>query len=219
MVISIVEEKIPMDKNSVNGNGLTIKVSGFVKELLEKKLPGWALYHSLQHTIDTVNGCMEIGRGSQVTDEEIVILSVAAWFHDTGFTKTVEGHENVSIEIGLSFLNSHDVSEEFKEKISDCILATCLNAKPTNLLEKIICDSDLISLGRQDYYDKNDLLKREIELRDKCEISNYEWTKRSVQFLDSHQYHTDYAKNTFDSGLQKNRITMHNQLKDTDQTV
>ena len=201
-----------MNLNIDSNNRLLSKSSKFVKDLFDKNLPGWAQYHSIQHTMETVEGCLEIGKGSEIDDDDLEILLVAAWFHDTGFTETVEGHEEKSIEIAGSFLRRHRAAEEFVNKINECILATRLNIKPETLLEKIICDADLISLGRHDYFEKNSLLKNEIELREQVEFSNLEWLKRSLQFLDSHQYHTDYAKSKFDPGLRYNRDTVYKAL-------
>ncbi len=148
------EEKTILDKSSE-----------FVSNYFEEKLPEWAVYHNLQHTIETVNGCLEIGKGLNLMEEDLEILCIAAWFHDIGYIFMVEGHEEKSVEICIGFLNSNNYPLDKINKITNCILATKIINRPENLLESIICDSDLISLGRTDYFEKNDLLKLEIELR------------------------------------------------------
>jgi len=200
--------KIDNEKN----NELLVSASTFVKKLFEKKLPDWALYHSLQHTIDTVEGCLEIGKGSLLEKDDLDVLAIAAWFHDTGFTESIAGHEEKSVEIAVPFLKQNNSNSEFINHVTGCILATKLSIKPQNILEEIICDSDLITLGRQDFFVKNNLLKNEIELRENREITDYDWLQRSFQFLSSHQYYTAYANSTFNIGLIKNRNILERQI-------
>ena len=96
--------------------------------------------------------------------------------------------------------------------VTDCILATRIINHPENLLEFIICDSDLISLGRTDYFEKNDLLKLEIEMRSGKKINDEQWLRRSAKFLSSHTYYTEYAKLNFNLQLKENLLTLQKQI-------
>lgn len=186
--------------------------STFVKKLFEEKLPSWAVYHDLPHTIETVDGCVEIGNGSGLTNEDLEILCIASWFHDTGYMFKVDGHEEKSSEIALKFLNENNYPLDRINMVRDCIIATKISVPPQNLLESIICDADLISLGRPDYFEKNDLLKLEIERRENKEISDLAWLNRSLNFLSSHNYYTEYAKINFGTQLQSNIITLRERI-------
>jgi predicted metal-dependent HD superfamily phosphohydrolase len=195
------EEKTILDKSSK-----------FVSQFFEEKLPEWAVYHNLQHTIETVNGCLEIGKGSNLTEDDLEVVCIAAWFHDIGYIFNAEGHEEKSAEISLKFLRSNDYPNINISKVTDCILATKIINHPKNLLEFIICDSDLISLGRTDYFEKNDLLKLEIEMRSGKKISDEQWLRRSAKFLSSHNYYTEYAKLNFSLQLRENLLTLQKQI-------
>ncbi|MGK0255370.1 MAG: hypothetical protein ACI9OE_002902, partial [Mariniflexile sp.] len=60
-------------------------------------------------------------------------------------------------------------------------------------LEQIICDSDLDYLGRNDFYEISNKLYR--ELKEASFVSNEDqWNKLQIKFLESHKYHTDFAK-------------------------
>lgn len=178
--------------------------SKYVNQLFNEKLPGWAVYHDLTHTIETVNACLEIGRASGLTDDDLEILCIAAWFHDTGYMFTVEGHEEKSSELASKFLRECDYPDVRIHSVIDCIMATKIMNIPKNLMEAIIRDSDLISLGNSEYLKKNDLLKKEIEMRENKTISEIAWLKRSLNFLSSHTYFTDYAKQNFNPQLKLN---------------
>jgi len=186
----------------------------FVTQLFAEKLPVWAVYHDLTHTIETVNACLEIGRGSDISEEDLEILCIASWFHDTGYLYTVDGHEEKSSEIALNFLKENYYSSDRINTVVDCILATKIDKNPRNLLESIICDSDLITLGKQEYFGKNNLLKFEIELRDGKKISEFDWLKRSHHFLSLHKYFTEYAQINFNPQLEINRMTLQKKIDD-----
>jgi predicted metal-dependent HD superfamily phosphohydrolase len=195
------ESKSILDKSSI-----------FVSQFFEKKIPQWAVYHNLQHTIETVNGCLEIGKGSNLTADDLEIVRISAWFHDIGYIFTAEGHEEKSAEISMKFLKSNDYPPNKISKVTNCILATKIINQPKNLLEFIICDSDLISLGRTDYFEKNDLLKLEIEMRSGKKINDEQWLRRSAKFLSSHYYFTEYAKLNFNLQLRENLLTLQKQI-------
>ena len=55
----------------------------FIKELFEKKIQDNLPYHDIIHT-EYVVGCARlIARNSGLSDEEINLVAVAAWFHDS----------------------------------------------------------------------------------------------------------------------------------------
>ena len=187
-----------------NRNSLKESVSKYVTELFKEKLPDWALYHDIWHTVETVKGCEEIGSASFLSEEDLEILYIAAWFHDTGYVYQADGHEEKSVEITSEFLNTIDYPKEKITKVVKCIMATKISKCPNNLIESVICDADLISLGKDDYLQKNNLLKREMETRENKKISEFEWLKRSLIFLSSHKFYTKYASHNYDNQLKIN---------------
>jgi len=185
-------------------NELAENVSLYIKELFKEKLPAWAVYHNLSHTIDTVNACEEIGKRTGLPREEMDLLSIAAWFHDAGYIYQAEEHEEKSIKIALDFLRSNNCVDNKIIKVVDCIKATKLLVSAKNLLGFVICDADLISLGSADYFEKNELLKLETALREKRKIDDLAWLERSLKFLSSHNYYTDYAQKKYSPQLNEN---------------
>ena len=77
----------------MNNNSLIIqKTAEYVTNLFDKKLPKWAVYHDLKHTIDTVKGCKRIGSGEYINKEDLEMLILASWFHDTGYLESPDRH-------------------------------------------------------------------------------------------------------------------------------
>ena len=63
---------------------------------------------------------------------------------------------------------------------------------PQNKLQQIICDADLDYLGRDDFHQISDTLRR--ELRDHGKInSDRLWDELQIKFLEAHQYFTKSA--------------------------
>lgn len=184
----------------------------FVIQLFKEHLPGWALYHDLSHTIDTVQSCIEIGKESGLTEDDLEQLIIAAWFHDVGYIYKVDGHEEKSSEIASDFLKSIDYPTDKIEIVINCILATKVSIIPKNLIESVICDSDLVSLGSIDYFRKNNLLKDETELREGRKIIEVDWLQRSLKFLSEHRYYTDYARLKFGSQLENNILRLREMI-------
>lgn len=92
-------------------------------------------------------------------------------------------------------------------------MATKMPQSPKNLLEKIICDADMIYLGRKEFFAKNDLLKAEIEKRENRVIPDADWLKRSMDFLSGRSYHTEYALKNLQDGIRVNIGVLREQLR------
>jgi len=184
-----------------------------VRKLLGEKLGSWAYYHDFRHTEETVEAAREIGAASGLGEGEMEILLLAAWFHDTGYTEVAEGHEERSVMIATEHLAGRGYPEEKLMKIAGCIMATKVPQRPKNSLEEVICDADMLFLGREEFFRKNDLLKEEIEEREGKAIPAADWLKRSIDFLTGHVYHTTYCREKLSAGVRKNIETMREQLK------
>jgi len=206
-----------MDMNQKKDNdNLKKNISKYVTVLFKENLPGWAVYHDLSHTLETVNACEEIGKGSGLSDEDLEILYVAAWFHDTGYIFKADGHEEESSKMALEFLKKRKYPKEKIEMVIECIIATMISNKPKNLVESVICDADLISLGKPDYFKKNDQLKIEMERRENRKIIESDWLKRSLDFLSSHKYYTEYSRQSYGNQLNVNIQNLKEKISELD---
>ena len=73
------------------------------------------------------------------------------------------------------------------------ILATKIPQSPMTLLEKILCDADLDYLGRDDFYQIGNKLHEEMRNGGLIETER-EWNLIQKTFLESHRYHTKFAR-------------------------
>ena len=116
---------------------LILEAEKYVISCLNDNLDAAFVYHNLAHTQRVVEKTKELAKASSLSDNEQQLLIIAAWFHDTGFTKTIEGHEKESVKIATTFLASQQVSEDDINAISKLILATQMDYKPKTESELI----------------------------------------------------------------------------------
>jgi class 3 adenylate cyclase len=192
---------------SVNGEGVLPNESFRIKfgliqftdmqeiilDKLEKELPAYLYYHNVKHTVDVVTEVELIGWGEGCSDEEILILKTAGLFHDAGHTIAYDNHEFYGTQLVKEMLPKYNYSPEQIERICSIIMATKLPPKPTNLLENIICDSDLDYLGRSDFIPVSNTLYEELKAQNKMGSLN-DWNKIQVKFISGHQYFTETAR-------------------------
>ncbi len=164
-----------------------------ILDKLEKELPGYVFYHNIKHTVDVVTEVELIGWAEGCTDEEILLLKTAGLFHDTGITVSFDNHELLGTDYARKILPGYNYTTDQIEKICSIIMATRLPPKPANLLEEIICDSDLDYLGRSDFIPVSNTLFEELKAQNKMKDLN-EWNKMQVKFISAHQYFTKTAR-------------------------
>jgi class 3 adenylate cyclase len=168
-------------------------IQEIILDKLEKELPGYLFYHNVKHTVDVVTEVELIGWGEGCTDEEILLLKTAGLFHDAGHTVAYDNHEYHGTIIAKEMLPKYNYSPEQIEKICAIIMSTKLPPNPTNLLEDIICDSDLDYLGRSDFIPVSNTLFEELKAQNKMGSLN-DWNKMQVKFISGHQYFTKTAR-------------------------
>lgn len=168
-------------------------IQEIILDKLERELPSYLFYHNVKHTVDVVTEVELIGWAEGCSDEEILILKTAGLFHDVGHTVKYDGHEFEGTLIAREMLPAYNYSPEQIEKICAIIMSTKLPPKPTNLLEDIICDSDLDYLGRSDFIPVSNTLFEELKAQNKMGSLN-DWNKIQVKFISGHQYFTKTAR-------------------------
>ncbi|WP_420401029.1 Pycsar system effector family protein [Flagellimonas sp.] len=181
------------------------KAESFVTEILENQLDPKFLYHNLRHTQRVVKSTKELLNFYKLgpADEEKLLLT--AWFHDTGYTKGSKDHEEASCKIATDFLKRENYNPEDIEQICAAILATKRFHEPSNLTEEIIRDADASHFAKKSYWETTDFLKEELKELDIANYSNKEWRDINIKmFRNEHQFYTDYAKDNWEEGKEKN---------------
>lgn len=186
-------------------NTLTDAAEKYVVNFLNENLDTSFIYHNLAHTQRVVEKANELAELSELNDEQKQLLTLAAWFHDTGYTKTIKGHEVESTAIATAFFKTHNLSDAEIKSICDIILATEMQYEPKNQLEKIIRDADCAHIGSKNYFEVSELLRKEWELNCDRTLTESEWLEENINFLSTkHRFHTNEAASNWDKRKGKN---------------
>ena len=170
-----------------------IRLRKFAIELLETKLSKDLVYHGIHHTMEVLQNVNFLIRKENIGLEDSKLLRIAALFHDIGFVNTYKDHEEAGVEILKDAMEQFACDMKQFKKLSSMIMATKIPQNPKNILEKIICDSDLFYLGKNKYYEISDTLYREL-LSYKMIKTEKQWLDIQVNFLSNHHFHTNYCK-------------------------
>jgi len=156
--------------------------------------------------VDVYHAAENLGTQEHISGYEMRLLLTAVLFHDTGFIRGVNGHEEESCRIANQYLPGYGYTIDEIKKINGIIMATKIPQLPKNHLEEIICDADLDYLGRDDFFPISDNLYNEFK-ENRIVSSENEWNKLQVAFFESHHYFTNTA-----SKLRQGKKQEHLQL-------
>ncbi|MGK2860571.1 MAG: Pycsar system effector family protein [Chitinophagaceae bacterium] len=186
-------------------------VSGLYDTVSHDKL----LYHSLDHTRKVVDNANEIASHYDLSERDIIVLNLAAWFHDTGHLYTEpSGHEQKSAELMREWLAGKEENAGYADEVEKVILATKLSTVPYGLIQEIIKDADTFHLGTSDFKKMDKLLRKELSLRN-LGITNVDWLRNTLILLESHQFYTSYCSNLLDAEKQKNMGKLKKKIEKT----
>ena len=184
-------------------NNIVSKAQAYVESLLNEKLAKDIFYHNYPHTERVAKVAEEIARETKLPKDELEILMLAAWFHDTGFINDYKNHEEESQKIATEFLKNEGLSDDKIEKVNTSILATRRDQFPHNQIEKILCDADLSHIASEDYLKIADGLRREWEIYFQQVHTDMEWYENCNEFVIKSKFHTDYGQTVLEKGKDK----------------
>lgn len=171
----------------------------YVQDFFEKHISNKYAFHNLQHTKNVVNAVKEIStQYEDITEEELTILQLAAWFHDMGYDEGPKDHESRSVVYATNFLEKHKVSSTEIEEIIGCIMATKFPQSPKNYLQEILADADLSHLGKDIYWDRCGKVRQEMALVSEVIMDEQEWLDFEIGFLKKHSYHSEAAQGLYE---------------------
>ncbi|AYN69216.1 HD domain-containing protein [Euzebyella marina] len=198
---------------------LISKTENFATDLLVNKLDNNYLYHNLRHTQRVVKSSKELLQHYNLNEKESNAIILAAWLHDTGYTKGTQNHERASCEIAKEFLSQQDCSEKLINNVCALIMATERGHEPTTLSEEIMRDADSSHLGQSSYADTSEMLREELSLLGIAEMSPKAWRKANIKmFQTEHRFYTDYAKTNWQEGKDDNLNKLVKKLKKANKT-
>lgn len=161
-------------------------------------------FHNLEHTRDVVRAAEEIATHMDLEEDELESVIVAAWLHDVGYAKGEGDHERHAAEKAKELLQSWGASQNKIADVSEAILATRVPQQPRSLVSKVLCDADLYHLSTTSCAEQSGRLRDEWEAHGKQSMTDEQWFRHNLDFLENHRYHTPYGQTVLQAGKKKN---------------
>ncbi len=161
------------------------------------RVPESYCFHDLVHTEQMVGSLRLLAEEARLSDEEKAILEIAGWFHDQGYSEGPVGHEARGKAIARGVLSEQGASEELIRQVEECIGATQMPQQPQTRLQSIMCDADLSHLGTPEYWTFAGKLRQEFLVSQNKVMSEPEWLRFEIHFLEEHKYHTAEAERLY----------------------
>lgn len=188
------------------------KAKQYALRRLGNELSPGLYYHGLFHTRNNIIPAIQfLAAGEGVQGEDLDLLLTAAWFHDIGFVETRAGHEAAGARIVAEVLPGFGYTPHQIQAIQAIIMATVLPQSPATLLEQIMADADLDVLGRADFMEWNNNLRRELAYFGQ-DFTDEQWLTSQLKFLDSHTYFTGAARARREAGQAKNALDLRKRI-------
>ncbi|MEZ4757897.1 MAG: polyphosphate kinase 1 [Flavobacteriales bacterium] len=185
----------------------------FVRRHFARHIPAHLLFHDLDHTLSVTRTALAIGGAMGLSGRSLVLLEIAALFHDTGYAEAHAGHEEHSATLGTSFLSRNGVPERDIAIVRAAILATRVGARPRSTLQRVLRDADSAKAGQVDFEEKGERLRRELEAVRGRPIDPGDWLRENLVYLTTHRFHTQYARERYGPQKAINLKTLRDQVR------
>jgi len=157
-------------------------------------------YHNLSHTMDVFQSVSILAISEKINQRDMVLLQTAALYHDLGIHADYYNHEEESIKIIKSNLPDFEfISSEIKI-ICKLVEDTNIPSNPKTKMGELLCDADLDYLGREDFFEISDRLRKEREELGFKYLTEKEWYLFQLDFLENHCYYSTSSKKNRNEG-------------------
>jgi predicted metal-dependent HD superfamily phosphohydrolase len=200
------------------------RATQYAEDLLRSRMLPAFTYHNVSHTLDVVQICDRLAELEGIDEKSRRLLTVAAYFHDTGLTAISDTelqsfnagravHEEKAVEIASSFLSDCGFPVNEVETITRLIMATKWGHTPVDKLEQIISDADMSSIGQttDSFMGSSNALRDELKAFG-IENEDVEWYTSQKELLETYAYHTPSARSLFDGNRLSNSAAVQSHL-------
>jgi putative nucleotidyltransferase with HDIG domain len=189
------------------------RTSDYVLKMLTKQLSPEMTYHNAEHTMEVVEAAGELASKAELDGKNSQLLIMAAWLHDTGYTRTYENHEEASVQIADEFLKKEDFPKDDRQKVLALIRSTTSGADKHDRLARLLHDADLSHMGRKRFFRKGEMLRAELEnLKDET-YSESEWQQTQYEFLTQNDFISIEGKDLYGSRRARNIIQQRENIE------
>lgn len=181
-------------------------------EHLASTLDPTLYYHSPDHTKDVLRQTMELAEEDALDSRDVLLLAIAAAFHDAGFLEQRPKNEPIGAQMAVQAMSaSGRFSQAEQDLVEQMILDTQLVMEgPAQIsnsrLSPWLLDADLANLGRDDFWDQTRLLAKELEI----DIASMLPMTRAL--MQRHDWQSPAGKRLFAAKKEANFVALEEEL-------
>lgn len=161
-------------------------------------------FHDIEHTRFVVRKTAQLLKNSTISQKDYELGIITAWSHDLGYKQGSLNHEERSVELVSSWMKEYSYSASDILEVSKAIMASKIPQNPVSEIGKAICDADMAHLASPQYDHWADKLEAEWVATKTFPNDKSQLLDIQINFIQKHQYITDYAIATWESRKQKN---------------
>jgi predicted metal-dependent HD superfamily phosphohydrolase len=196
-------------------NKLLRKADAYVQQEILENLPNAYLFHNYEHTEEVVEAAKKLADSANLSEDNRIILLLAAVFHDLGYVKGHKDHEKSSAQMAEEFLKEQQMEPKTIEEVKKLILSTRKSVTPETELEKILHDACWSFLGRKRFFRRAQLLEMEYEQVHQKKISKKKWNRKMLDVQLETSFLTPYGLEEYGSRKNKNTVKQQQELADS----
>ncbi len=195
-------------------SNIVLKAKEYIKILLfDIDKSNWYFYHNLEHTLDVFERASYLAYKEWLDEELKELIQISALFHDVWFADQYDENEPLWAEKAQDFLIKENFPEDKIDIIKNTIIDTIPSKIPSSKLWFIIKDADMDNLWRQDFFEKNKNLYKELKIIKNLDVDKQTWLENSLKLLKSHKFYTQTQQEERTEQFVKNKKELERRVK------
>ena len=194
------------DDSAIGGNAaIDDPIVTGILDRLRRELDASLVYHRATHTEDVIQQTLALAKLDAVDAHSMLLLAIAAAFHDAGFLVTRSGHESISADMATAAMAEDSrFSQKDIDMVANMIMDTQVYQigavhRPNTPLSPWLLDADLANFGRDDFFEKFQLVALENKIEPDYLVST------TIDLMDRHTWQSPAGSACFESKKRKNR--------------
>ena len=194
-------EDLPIKVEAAANDSVIVEILARLKDGLDASL----CYHCPAHTEDVVQQTLTLATLDSLDTHSMLLLAIAAAFHDAGFLATRSGHERISADMAATAMSADQrFSQADIELVGAMIMDTEVYQtgavhRPKTNLSPWLLDADLANFGRDDFFEQFYLVAKENK------ISPENMVLPTLDLMDRHTWQSPAGRACFDQKKRANR--------------
>lgn len=176
-----------------------------ILDRLSRELDASLFYHRPAHTEDVIQQALTLAKLDALDAHSMLLIAVAAAFHDAGFLVTRSGHESISADMAATAMaGDKRFSQTDIDLVADMIMDTQVYQtgavhRTNTPLSAWLLDADLANFGRDDFFEQFQLVALENNIEPERLVTP------TIDLMDRHTWQSPAGAASFELKKRENR--------------